>query len=102
MSEKPQRSSVTFQMVIAGAQAFDAGLGKLAESILTPVPTIAPETVAESTPEQDKPLGLDDGKHRSRTMLGKYRPFRHRRGPNRAVPSGTKRTADGAKEAPDA
>ena len=31
---KRQRSSVTFQMVIAGAQAFDAGLGKLAESIL--------------------------------------------------------------------
>ena len=35
MSEKRQRTSVTPQMVIAGAQAFDAGLGKLAESVLT-------------------------------------------------------------------
>ena len=35
MSEKRQRSSVTPQMVIAGAQAFDAGLSKLAESVLT-------------------------------------------------------------------
>ena len=35
MSEKRQRSSVTPQMVMAGAQAFDAGLGKLAESVLT-------------------------------------------------------------------
>ena len=35
MSENCQRTSVTPQMVIAGAQAFDAGLGKLAESVLT-------------------------------------------------------------------
>jgi integrase len=67
-----------------------------------PAPIVAPETVAESTPEQDKPRGVDDGNYRSRTMLGKYRPFRHRRGPNRAVPPGTKRTADAATEAADA
>jgi hypothetical protein len=35
MSENYQRTSVTPQMVTAGAQAFDAGLGKLAESVLT-------------------------------------------------------------------
>ena len=62
-----------------------------------PPPIIAPETVAELTPEADKPLGFDDGNYRSRT-----KPFGHRRGPNRAVPSGTRRTADEAKEAADA
>ena len=67
-----------------------------------PPPIIAPETVAELTPEADKPLGFDDGNYRSRTKLGNYRPFRHRRGPNRAVPSGTRRTGDEAKEAADA
>jgi hypothetical protein len=64
-----------------------------------PAPIIAPETVAELTAEADKPPGFDDGNYRSRTKLGNYRPFRHRRGPNRAIPLGTKRTADEAKEA---
>jgi len=67
-----------------------------------PAPIIAPETVAELTAEEDKPLGFDDGNYRSRTKLGNYRPFRHRRGPNRAVPPGTKWTADEAKAAADA
>jgi hypothetical protein len=67
-----------------------------------PAPIIAPETVAESTADGDKPLGFEDGTYTSRTKLGNYRPFRHRRGPNRAVPPGTKRTADEAKEAADA
>jgi hypothetical protein len=67
-----------------------------------PAPIIAPETVAELTAEADKPLGFEDGNYKSRTKLGNYRPFRHRRGPNRAVPPGTKRTANEAKEAVDA
>jgi hypothetical protein len=67
-----------------------------------PAPIVAPETMAELTPEADKPLGFDDGNYRSRTKLGNYRPFRHRRGPNRAVPPGTKRTGDEAKEPADA
>jgi len=67
-----------------------------------PVPIIAPEAVAESTAAGDKPLGFEDGNYRSRSRLGSYRPFRHRRGPNRAVPPGTKRTADQAKETVDA
>jgi hypothetical protein len=47
---------------------------------------IAPATVPEATAEAGKPLGFDDGNYRSRTKLGNYRPFRHRAGPNRAVP----------------
>jgi len=38
-----------------------------------------------------KPLGFEDGKYTSRTRLGNYRPFRHRSGENRTVPSGSKR-----------
>jgi integrase len=67
-----------------------------------PPPIIAPETVAESTAEADRPLGFDDDNYKSRTKLGTYRPFRHRRGPNRAVPPDTKRTANETKEAADA
>jgi integrase len=62
------------------------------------VPIIAPDTTTESRAEGDKPLGFEDGNYRSRTKLGNYRPFRHRKGPNRAVPLGTKRTADESKE----
>jgi hypothetical protein len=54
------------------------------------------------TAEGDKPLGFEDGTYRSRTKLGNYRPFRHRRGPNRAVPPSTKRNANDATEAADA
>ena len=80
------------QGLIGGAAAATAATS-------APAPIIAPETVAESTAEGGKPLGFDDGNYRSRTKLGNYRPFRHRGGPNRAVPPGTKRTADQAKEA---
>jgi hypothetical protein len=83
------------QGLIGGATATAAAKPALA-------PIIAPETVAESTAEPDKPLGFEDGNYRSRTKLGNYRPFRHCGGPNRAVPPGTKRTADEAKEAADA
>lgn len=65
-------------------------------------PIITPETVAEATGEGDKPLGLEDGNYRSRTRLGNYRPFRHRRGPNRAVPPATKPIAEDWKKAADA
>jgi integrase len=80
------------QGLIGGAMAIAAAKS-------TPAPIIAPETVAESTANGDKPLGFDDGNYRSRTRLGNNRPFRHRRGPNRAVPLDTKRTANEAKEA---
>lgn len=39
-----------------------------------------------------KPAGFDDGRYSSNTKLGNYRPFRHRSGPNRTAPPGTKRT----------
>jgi hypothetical protein len=61
-------------------------------------PTIAPEMVQKLTADEEKPLGFEDGNYRSRTKLGSYRPFRHRRGQNRAVPPGTKQTADEAIE----
>jgi hypothetical protein len=83
------------QGLIGGATATAAAKPALA-------PIIAPETVAALTAEPGKPLGFDDGNYRSRTKLGNYRPFRHRRGPNRAVPLGTKWNANEAKEAGDA
>jgi integrase len=39
--------------------------------------------------ERIKPLGFNDGKYASRTKLGNYRPFRHRKGENRSDPPGT-------------
>jgi len=49
---------------------------------------------AETTQKQTSRSAFEDGNYRSQTKLGNYRPFRHRRGPNRAVPPGTRRTAD--------
>jgi len=80
------------QGLIGGAMA-------AAATTSAPTPIVASETVKESTAEADKPLGFEDGNYRSRTRLGNYRPFRHRRGQNRAVPIGTKRSANEAKEA---
>ena len=73
--------------------------GAAAAATSAPAPIIAPETAAGSTAEEYKPLGLDNGYYGSPTKLGTYRPFRHRGGPNRAIPPGTKRTADEAEEA---
>jgi hypothetical protein len=67
-------------------QGLIGGAVAAADTISTPAPIIAPEMVAEMTAEADKPLGFEDGNYRSRTRLGNYRPFRHRGGPNRAVP----------------
>ena len=85
--------------VASRRQGLIGGAVAAAATKSAPPPIIAPETVAESTAEADKPLGFEDGNYKSRTKLGNYRPFRHRGGPNRAVPLGTKRTADEAKEA---
>jgi integrase len=80
------------QSLIGGAAAPTA-----MQSISAPV--IAAETVAELTAEANKPLGFDDDNYQSGTKLGNYRPFRHRRGPNRPIPIGTKRNTNDAKEA---
>ena len=55
-------------------------------------PPTAPEALLHesSASSREKPLGLEDGKYVSRTKLGNYRPFRHRKGDNRAVPPGSK------------
>jgi integrase len=59
---------------------------------LAPTPPIAPDTQLEQpTGPLEKPLGFEDGNYVSRTKLGNYRPFRHRKSDNRAVPPGTKR-----------
>jgi hypothetical protein len=83
-------------------QGLIGGVVAAAATTSAPTPIIALETVPELTAEPGKPLGFDDGNYRSRTKLGNYRPFRHRRGPNRAVPLGTKWNANEAKEAGDA
>jgi integrase len=87
--------------VASRRQGLIGGAVAAAANVSGPVPVIAPETV-ESRAEGDKPPGFDDGNYKSRTKLGNYRPFRHRGGANRAVPPGTKRTADEANEAADA
>jgi integrase len=54
-------------------------------------PPIAPDVLREPPAgPPEKPLGFEDGKYASRTKLGNYRPFRHRKGDNRAVPPGSK------------
>jgi len=83
-------------------QSLIGGVVATAATTSAPVPIAAPERVAELTAEADKPLGLEDGNYGSRTKLGNYRPFRHRAGPNRAVPPDTKRNTNEAKESADA
>ncbi len=45
---------------------------------------------AEAVPAGSPPAGLEDGKYTSRTKVGNYRPFRHRKGDNRSAPPGTR------------
>ena len=61
MSDNRQRTSVTPQMVTAGAQTFDAGLGKLAESVLT---AMAPWLMV-TDPMREKGAGV---------LLGRWKP----------------------------
>jgi integrase len=82
------------QSLISSAMATTA-------SETAPASVLAPETAVKARAEGDKPLGFDDGNYSSLTKLGNYRPFRHRRGPNRAVPPGTRRAADGREEIVD-
>ena len=57
------------------------------------LPPSTSESAKHTTTPACKPLGLEDGNCGSRTTLANYRPFRHRRGPNRDIPPGTKRAA---------
>ncbi|MER9702214.1 site-specific integrase [Mesorhizobium sp. M0146] len=50
----------------------------------------APEPAMEVRPSPPV-AGLEDGKYQSRTKVGNYRPFRHRKGGNRAAPPGSRR-----------
>ena len=51
---------------------------------------VAPEPVRKVRPPSP-PAGLEDGKYQSRTKVGNYRPFRHRKGDNRTAPPGSRR-----------
>jgi integrase len=61
------------------------------------VPKLA-STTLEPVEEPTTPGGMPtDLKNRNRSpALANFRPFRHRKGPNRAIPPGTKRAAQGA------
>jgi hypothetical protein len=67
-------------------QALIGGAVTTADTTSAPAPIIEPETATGAGAEADEPLGFEDGNYRSRTKLGDYRPFRHRRGPNRTLP----------------
>ncbi len=66
--------------------------------VIEGTPTVAPEPVGEPS-LSCPPAGLEDGKYKSRTKVGNYRPFRHRKGDNRTVPPGTRREAVSAEAA---
>jgi integrase len=76
------------QRVIGGVMA----VSPAAPPIEVAPPIIAPSPANSPVPAT-MPLGLEDGQYTSRTKVGNYRPFRHRRGENRTVPPSTKRAA---------
>ena len=61
------------------------------------LPVIKPAAVPRAAPMQP-PLGLEDRSSTSRTMLGNYRPYRDRSGPNRAVPPKAAKASGPARE----
>ncbi len=56
-----------------------------------------PESLASTPEAASPPAGFADGKYASRTKVGNYRPYRHRKGDNRARPPGSKRYLDNDK-----
>jgi integrase len=75
--------------LVRGPAAVDMQEPAPASHTVLDLSTLKP--VKEPTAAECKPQGLENGNAASRTKLGNYRPFRHRRGLNRAVPPGTKR-----------
>jgi integrase len=75
--------------LVRGIVAPDASEPAPASNVVPPSST--PELVKKPTTPECKPPGRDDSTNDSRDKLANYRPFRHRGGPNRAVPPGTKR-----------
>jgi integrase len=80
-------------------------VGSNAPAIIVPepelievVPTVAPQPTGEARPSGPA-AGIEDGKYKSRTKAGNYRPFRHRKGDNRAIPPGSRRAALSAEAA---
>jgi hypothetical protein len=83
MSENRQRSSVTHHKVNAGAEAFDAGLGKLAESVLT---AMAP-WLKVTDPMREKGAGVPLGG-------GSLEPEAHARAIFNAMTEGNERAGE--------
>jgi integrase len=54
-----------------------------------PKQAVVGDALMAQAQERTRPSGYNDCKYTSRTKLGNYRPFRHRKGENRAVPPGT-------------
>lgn len=72
--------------------------GEDASSIETEVGNDAkPEPQGTGPDAASPPAGFEDGKYASRTKVGNYRPFRHRKGKNRAQPPGSKRNLGNVK-----
>lgn len=74
---------------VVGSERID---GKDASRVETEVEdNPEPKTQAAEREAVRPPAGFEDGKYPSRTRAGNYRPFRHRKGENRAQPRGSKR-----------
>lgn len=55
------------------------------------LPVLQRERASSGVNATPPPRGMDDDRYVSRTKLGNYRPFRHRKGENRSVPPETLR-----------
>jgi hypothetical protein len=84
--------------VAARRRVVIAGKAEVAEDASAEMEVVeAAAEPQEAASPASPPPGLKDGKYASRTKAGNYRPFRHRKGDNRAVPPGTRH--DGNTEA---
>jgi hypothetical protein len=88
--EDPMRMAA--DAVAARRRVVIAGKAEVAEDASAEIEVeveAAAETPKAASPASS-PTGFKDGKYASRTQAGNYRPFRHRKGDNRAIPPGTR------------
>ncbi len=78
------------EAVASRRQRLIGGAVSVTDLEFAPALSITKETVEKPREGGEKPLAFDEGQHQSRSKFGTYRPFRHRRSPNRAAPAGTK------------
>lgn len=75
--------------LVGGSSNFHPRSPITSEIAKAAVPCHEPTSSADDAPST--PPGFEDGNYTSRTKLGNYRPFRHRKGPNRDLPPGSTR-----------